>query len=76
MTIGALVVLKEIRRRIPDNIALVTFDAGGYVDLLRRLREPDGETVWAPRFDRDLEDAIAASLPVHDDVLLIVTEGN
>jgi pantothenate kinase len=53
-----------------------TFDAGGYVDLLRRLREPDGETVWAPRFDRDLEDAIAASLPVHDDVRLIVTEGN
>jgi pantothenate kinase len=53
-----------------------TFDVGGYVDLLRRLREPDGETVWAPRFDRDLEDAIAASLPVHDDVQLIVTEGN
>jgi pantothenate kinase len=53
-----------------------TFDAGGYADLLRRLREPDGETVWAPRFDRDLEDAIAASLPVHDDVQLIVTEGN
>jgi TolB-like protein len=35
--------------------------------LLRRLREPDGETVWARRFDRDLEDAIAASLPVHDE---------
>ena len=53
-----------------------TFDPGGYVELLRRLREPDGETVWAPRFDRDLEDAIAASLPVHDDVQLVVTEGN
>jgi pantothenate kinase len=56
--------------------APATFDAGGYVELLRRLREPDGETVWAPRFDRDLEDAIAASLPIHDDVRLIVTEGN
>jgi pantothenate kinase len=53
-----------------------TFDPGGYVELLRRLREPDGETVWAPRFDRDLEDAIAASLPIHDDVQLVVTEGN
>ena len=35
--------------------APTTFDVGGYVALLRRLREPDGETVWAPRFDRELE---------------------
>ena len=26
-----------------------TFDAAGYVALLRRPREPDGETVYAPR---------------------------
>ncbi|MDX6252910.1 MAG: hypothetical protein QOF10_6270 [Kribbellaceae bacterium] len=56
--------------------APTTFDVGGYVALLRRLREPDGETVWAPRFDRDLEDAIAASLPIPDETRLIVTEGN
>jgi pantothenate kinase len=56
--------------------APTTFDVGGYVAMLRRLREPDGETVWAPRFDRDLEDAIAASLPIPDEARLIVTEGN
>jgi pantothenate kinase len=56
--------------------APTTFDVGGYVALLRRLREPDGETVWAPRFDRELEDAIAACLPIPGEARLIVTEGN
>jgi pantothenate kinase len=53
-----------------------TFDAAGYAALLRRLRDPSGQTVWAPRFDRDLEDAIAASIPVGPEVTLVVTEGN
>jgi pantothenate kinase len=53
-----------------------TFDAGGYLDLLRRIREPGEETVWAPRFDRSIEDAIAASIPIQPTVDLVVTEGN
>lgn len=53
-----------------------TFDASGYVALLRRLRDPDGSVVWAPRFDRGLEDPIAASIPVGPEVTLVVTEGN
>jgi pantothenate kinase len=53
-----------------------TFDAVGYVELLRRIREPGEETIWAPRFDRGLEDAIAGSLPVESTVELVVTEGN
>ncbi|MFC0629017.1 nucleoside/nucleotide kinase family protein [Kribbella deserti] len=53
-----------------------TFDAEGYVALLRRLREPDGSVVWAPRFDRTLEDPIAADIPVGPEVTLVVTEGN
>jgi pantothenate kinase len=53
-----------------------TFDAVGYVELLRRVREPGDETIWAPRFDRELEDAIAGSLPVEPTVELVVTEGN
>ncbi|WP_051510295.1 nucleoside/nucleotide kinase family protein [Intrasporangium oryzae] len=53
-----------------------TFDAAGYVHLLGRLRTPDRETVWAPRFDRDLEDAIAGSIGVGPEVSLVVTEGN
>jgi pantothenate kinase len=53
-----------------------TFDAVGYVELLRRIREPGDETIWAPLFDRRLEDAIAGSLAVEPTVELVVTEGN
>ena len=40
------------------------------------MREPADEVIWAPRFDRALEDAIAASLPIEPTVDLVVTEGN
>ncbi|HET6293423.1 MAG TPA: nucleoside/nucleotide kinase family protein [Kribbella sp.] len=53
-----------------------TFDAAGFVALLKRLREDGAETVWAPKFDRELEDSIAASIPVPAEVTLVVTEGN
>jgi pantothenate kinase len=56
--------------------APATFDVAGYVELLRRVREPADEVIWAPRFDRALEDSIAASLPVEPTVDLVVTEGN
>jgi pantothenate kinase len=53
-----------------------TFDAAGYLELLRRVREPGEEVVWAPRFDRSADDAIAASIPIQPTVDLVVTEGN
>jgi pantothenate kinase len=53
-----------------------TFDAAGYAALLARLRADTGRVVWAPRFDRDLEDPIAGSIPVGPEVHLVVTEGN
>lgn len=53
-----------------------TFDGAGFVALLRRLREDADEVVWAPRFDRNLEDPIAGSIPVGPEVSLVVTEGN
>ena len=56
--------------------APATFDAAGYVELLRRVREPADEVLWAPRFDRALEDSIAASLAIEPMVNLVVTEGN
>ncbi|GAB2592742.1 nucleoside/nucleotide kinase family protein [Kribbella endophytica] len=52
-----------------------TFDAAGFVALIRRLKQREG-TVWAPRFDRQLEDSIAASIGVGPEIDLIVTEGN
>ena len=59
------------RKGAPD-----TFDAAGYVALLRRLRDPAEGAVYAPRFDRDIEDSIANAIPVPPDVPLVITEGN
>jgi pantothenate kinase len=53
-----------------------TFDGYGFVALLRRLKDSPTETIWAPRFDRSIEDSIAASIPVPPEVSLVVTEGN
>ncbi|WP_051681741.1 nucleoside/nucleotide kinase family protein [Cellulomonas sp. HZM] len=61
--------------RHPRKGAEDTFDAAGYVNLLRRLRART-EVVYAPVFDRGLEAAIAGSVAVGTDVPLIVTEGN
>ncbi|MBO0873894.1 MAG: nucleoside/nucleotide kinase family protein [Pseudonocardia sp.] len=53
-----------------------TFDAAGYVALLRRLRERSDEVVWAPEFRREIEDAIQSAVPIGHDVRLVITEGN
>jgi pantothenate kinase len=54
-----------------------TFDAGGYIALLKRLRaaEPE-EVVYAPMFERDLEQPLAGAIPVPRVVRLVLTEGN
>jgi pantothenate kinase len=46
------------------------------VALLRRQRDPVEGVVYAPRFDRDIEDSIANAIPVRPDVPLVITEGN
>ncbi len=51
-----------------------TFDVGGYAALLRRIA--DGETVWAPAFERQLEQPIAQSLPITPRTRVVITEGN
>jgi pantothenate kinase len=54
-----------------------TFDALGYLSLLRRLRHPvAGEIVYAPAFERTIEQPIAGSIPIDPSVPLVVTEGN
>ena len=54
-----------------------TFDGFGYLALLRRLRSPGpGEIVYAPAFERTIEQPIAGSIAVDPSVPLIVTEGN
>lgn len=56
--------------------AIDTFDADGYLALLRRLRADRRRTVWAPGFARDLEQPIAGSIGVDPEVAIVVTEGN
>jgi len=60
------------RKGAPD-----TFDADGYVALLRRLRAPrPGHVVYAPEYRRDLRNPVAGAVAVPADVPLVVTEGN
>jgi pantothenate kinase len=53
-----------------------TFDAAGYVALLRRLRECPDETVYAPDFDHGMQEPIAGSIAVRPEVQVVLTEGN
>ncbi|WDV56426.1 nucleoside/nucleotide kinase family protein [Streptomyces coeruleorubidus] len=60
------------RKGAPD-----TFDAAGYAALLRRLREEThDDVVYAPGFERVLEQPIAGAIPVPPTARLVVTEGN
>ncbi|MGP9694769.1 nucleoside/nucleotide kinase family protein [Brachybacterium sp. AOP25-B2-12] len=59
------------RKGAPD-----PFDVAGYAALLARLRETGPRTVYAPAFDRAVEQPIAGSIPVGPAVHLVVTEGN
>ena len=53
-----------------------TFDGWGYLALLRRLAAETDHPVWAPGFERTLEQPLAGSIPVGPQVRLVVTEGN
>ncbi|MBJ7480541.1 nucleoside/nucleotide kinase family protein [Rhodococcus erythropolis] len=58
------------RKGAPD-----TFDVGGYAALLRRLRSADS-IVYAPVFDREIDESIGSATAVEPRTPLIVTEGN
>lgn len=53
-----------------------TFDGAGYLALLRRLRTETDGVVYAPTFDRSLEEPIAGAIPVGPDIRIVLTEGN
>lgn len=61
------------RKGAPD-----TFDAAGFVALLRRVRDqrPGDDIIYAPTFRRDLDESVGSALPIRADVPLVVTEGN
>ena len=54
-----------------------TFDGAGFVALLHRIRAMQpGATVYAPRFDRAIENPIAGAIPITAAHRLVVIEGN
>jgi pantothenate kinase len=53
-----------------------TFDAEGYLALLRNLRDDSSRTVAAPDFDRTVEQPVADAIHVGPEVDLVITEGN
>lgn len=60
------------RKGAPD-----TFDAAGYAALLGRLRDPGSSgTVYAPAFDRTLEQPLAGAIPIAPTCRLVLTECN
>lgn len=59
------------RKGAPD-----TFDVDGYSALLTRLRAQTSGVIYAPVFDRDLEESIGSAMPVHAETPLVITEGN
>jgi pantothenate kinase len=59
------------RKGAPD-----TFDAWGYAALLRRVRTERDHVVYAPGFERDLEQPLAGAVAIGPEAELVVTEGN
>ncbi|MFI7132366.1 nucleoside/nucleotide kinase family protein [Nonomuraea sp. NPDC050153] len=56
--------------------AMDTFDAHGYLALLQRIRAETGTVVYAPSFDREIEQPIAGAIPVPPAARVVVSEGN
>ena len=56
--------------------AIDTFDGAGFAALLARLRAGGPDTVWAPVYDRSIEESVANAIPVPAGTEVVVTEGN
>ncbi|OXM99440.1 nucleoside/nucleotide kinase family protein [Bifidobacterium vansinderenii] len=68
----------ELRRlgRLQRKGAIDTFDARGYRSLLNRIHAGEDGVIYAPMFERDLEQPLAGAIPVFPWTRLVVTEGN
>ncbi|MEV8268311.1 nucleoside/nucleotide kinase family protein [Microbacterium sp. NPDC076911] len=59
------------RKGAPD-----TFDTDGYISLLARLRSQTETTIYAPLFERSLEESIGSAVSIRATTPLVITEGN
>lgn len=69
---------RELRRlgRTDRKGAPDTFDADGFLALLLRLATAGPDTVYAPFFDRAVDEAVAGAVVVAPGVPLVIVEGN
>jgi pantothenate kinase len=56
--------------------AIDTFDGWGFVSLLRRLLDELDHTVYAPGFDRTIDEPVAGQVGVEPATQLVIVEGN
>lgn len=68
----------ELRRQglLERKGAPETFDAWGYAALLDRIRRRPEHVIYAPGFERDLEQPLAGAIPVPTEAIVVVSEGN
>lgn len=62
--------------RVERKGAIDTYDAGGFVALIKRIAARDEDVVYAPTFRRSIEDPVAGAIPVPREVPLVIVEGN
>jgi pantothenate kinase len=56
--------------------AIDTFDGWGFVALLRRILTETDHTVYAPSFDRRVDEGIAGEIAVPASARIVIAEGN
>ena len=60
------------RKGLPE-----TFDSGGFVHLLSQIARPaDDSVVYAPSFDRSIEEPVAEAIAIKPTDELVIVEGN
>ncbi|GGI38658.1 nucleoside/nucleotide kinase family protein [Cnuibacter physcomitrellae] len=62
--------------RLDAKGAIDTFDGYGYLATLRRIHAETTHTVYAPDFDRVLEQPLAGGIAIPPSTELVLTEGN
>jgi pantothenate kinase len=56
--------------------AIDTFDAHGFLHLVQRLRAADEPVVYAPAYERTIEEPVAGAIPVPQETPIVLLEGN
>ncbi|MEQ3554976.1 nucleoside/nucleotide kinase family protein [Pseudonocardia nematodicida] len=56
--------------------AIDTFDGAGFAALLARIATTTGETVYAPGFDRSVDEPVAGSIAISPEHRIVLVEGN